>query len=60
MISFLVTVLCLAHIKNCPIPNGYHATYQVTNKKVCEDTARTIVAQLGYATADFTISCKEK
>lgn len=60
MISFLVSVVCLAHIKNCPIPNGHHATYQATSKEHCIHSAKSIVEMLGYKITDFKIECREK
>jgi hypothetical protein len=58
--NFVVSVVCIAHVVNCPIPNGYHATYQVKDKQVCEKMARDIIGNLGFATADFVIVCREK
>lgn len=58
--SFIVLVSCLAHLKTCPIPGGFNGVYQVKDKHECISQAKTIISQLGYAAADFSISCKEK
>ena len=57
---YVVSILCAAHIGNCPIPNGYKATYQVKDKQTCEKLAKGIIGNLGFATADFVVTCKEK
>lgn len=64
MNTFLVTVLCAAHLHQCPIPNGYKMEHQAPSKDVCIRTARDIVDQIamtmGLTAASFTIQCKEK
>ena len=64
MNSFIVSVVCAAHLHSCPIPNGYKLVHEAPNREVCVKTARDIVSQvartMGLAAADFTISCREK
>jgi len=62
MIEFLVIISCVAHIKSCPIPNGYNAHLHAVSKEQCERKARRIArpyaSLMGFAAADFTIECK--
>ena len=60
MNTFLVTVMCIAHLKTCPIPSGYKDSYQAPNKQTCEKVAKDIISGFGYAAANFRIECKEK
>lgn len=61
MIQFLVTVICSAHIHNCPLPKaGYHSTYPARSKEICERTARAVIAAYGYPAKDFVIVCETK
>lgn len=58
--TFIVLVTCLAHLKACPIPGGYKMEAKVNSKIECVKGARDVISSLGYAVADFTISCREK
>lgn len=60
MHEFLVIVTCLAHLKSCPIPNGFQQYFAAHNKQQCEKQARMVIAGFGLATTDFSVECKEK
>lgn len=60
MSSFAVTVLCLAHFKACPIPNGFHLTVDVSSRQECVQQAHSIITRLGFRPNDFSVTCKER
>ena len=60
MINFLVSVTCALHMTNCPIPGGFKAVHAAPSKVECVHKARDRIQQLGFATADFNVVCREK
>lgn len=61
MINYVVTVMCVFGISNCPMPKeGYHSDLPARNKGECEKRAEQVIRGFGYPTKDFVISCREK
>lgn len=55
--NYVVLITCIAHMVNCPIPNGLHVQYKANDKIQCLKDAKQTIAQLGYKERDFIIRC---
>lgn len=59
-VSFIVTVVCAASLKVCPIPSGIHDHFPASDKANCEHRIKEVIEGFGHKTKDFVISCEEK
>lgn len=58
--NFLAVVTCALHVASCPIPSGFKVVYAASSKVECVHKAKDMIQQLGLATADFNVVCREK
>jgi hypothetical protein len=58
--NFLVTVMCLAHVHPCPIPNGYKSEFKAASVHECVVTAKTTIAYFGYKESDYRLTCEKR